>query len=129
MKRVRLGGQDAQVARQVIKTARGAMKPAAQSGARVGITTFLKNSIRDGAPFAPPRVATAVPKNTAKRALSFGRQCHRLVEAFVEKGKVPPASEKIVNKWARNIIRVLCEAKIGKAPGASRLGEPRPRVC
>lgn len=113
MKRIRLGGADAQVARQVLKAARGAMK-STSTGGRVGITTFLKNSLRDGAPFAPPRVAAPTKKHTAKQALSYGRQCHRLVEAFVEKGKVPPASENIVNKWARNIIRVLCEAKIGE---------------
>lgn len=110
MKRVILKGPSADRAREILKGAKGAMKSTGTK--RVGITTWLSTTVRDNVPFSAPRVGMerGHTRHTAKKALTLGRKTHRMVEAFVTTGKVPPANEKsVANKWARNIIRVLAE--------------------
>lgn len=119
LRRVRLGGLDAEAARQVIKhQTHGATLSASRGVKRVGITTFLGATLRENIPFSPRRRPGSHKRVSSREALRRGRQCHRLVESFVESGTVPAAvtarrgDADLPKLWTRSIIRVLLEANI-----------------
>lgn len=139
LRRVHLGGQDAEMIRSMVRNkTRGATLPAEKGVRRVGITTFIGATLRDNVPYSPRRRAGSRAECRSGEALKRGRRCHRMVEDFVETGKVPlppaPSRSKQVDlpkTWARSIIRVLQQANIEplRAEVSAESLPPRPNAA
>ena len=77
----------------------------------MGITTFIKQVLRNGVKFSPRRQRGNASR--AGKALARGRAAHRLIEAYCKTGKAPPAYRKDpVSRWTRGVARALVQAKI-----------------
>ena len=109
------------MAPRVRHTARGAdqvrelvlgLEPREASGkAKMGITTFIKQILRNGVKFSPRRQKSNATR--AGKALARGRAAHRLIETYCKTGKTPPAYRKDpVSRWTRGVARALVQAKI-----------------
>lgn len=77
----------------------------------MGITTFIKQVLRNGVKFSPRRQRGNASR--AGKALARGRAAHRLIETYCLTGKTPPAWRKdAVSRWTRGVARALVQAKI-----------------
>lgn len=86
--------------------------PASFSGARMGITTYIKDVLRNGVKFTPRRARGAGAARAGK-ALQTGRATHRLIEKFCKTGKLPPHYRKdVVSRWTRGFANALAVARL-----------------
>ena len=86
--------------------------PETFSKAKMGITTYIRDVLRQGVKFTPRR-AHGSGGVRAGRALITGRVAHRQVEEFCKTGKLPPKYRKDpVSRWVRGMASALAAARL-----------------